>query len=145
MSNINLSNLAYLLLCGCAVGPHFGRNQTIVLEGHVDNLGISNEYTIQSKLYEIVDTSLRINIPYPNTAEYDIWMTEERPSHPCKIIRILSILPSKIFKVYLAIIALRIVTIFIVQKTITIIFVKYYTPSLIFLQTYSKFLQHSIL
>lgn len=87
MSHINLS-IVYLLLCGYAVGPHFGRNQTIVLEGHIDNLEISNEYTIQSKLYEIVDTSLRIRVPYRNAAEYDIWMTEERPSHPCKLIRI---------------------------------------------------------
>ncbi|GAB1866628.1 hypothetical protein CAJAP_07707 [Camponotus japonicus] len=73
--------IAYLLLCGYAVGPYFGRNQTIILEGYIDNLEISNEYTIQSKLYEIVDTSLKINIPYRNAAEYDIWMTEERPSH----------------------------------------------------------------
>lgn len=78
-----------MLFCGYAVGPYFGRNQTIILEGYIDNLKISNEYTIQSKLYEIVDTSLKINIPYRNAAEYDIWMTEERPSHLCKIIRIL--------------------------------------------------------
>ncbi|XP_029156872.1 cilia- and flagella-associated protein 47-like isoform X2 [Nylanderia fulva] len=76
---------AYLLLCGYAVGSHFGRNQTIVLESHIDNLEISNKYTIQSKLYEIVDTSLQINIPYRNAAEYDIWMTEEQPSHPSNL------------------------------------------------------------
>lgn len=78
------SPTAYLVLCGRAIGPHFGRNQTVILEGHVDNLGIVSEYTIRSKLYEIVETNLRINVPYRNEAEYDIWMTDERPSHPCK-------------------------------------------------------------
>ncbi|EZA58007.1 hypothetical protein X777_01388 [Ooceraea biroi] len=73
---------AYLVLCGYAVGPNFGRNQTIVLEGHIDNLGIAKEYTIRSRLYEIVETSLKINVPYRNAAEYDIWMTDERPTHP---------------------------------------------------------------
>ncbi|XP_077263814.1 cilia- and flagella-associated protein 47 [Temnothorax americanus] len=75
-------NRAYLVLCGRAIGPYFGRNQTIVLEGHIDNLGIASEYTIRSKLYEIVETNLKINVPYQNAAEYEIWMTDERPSHP---------------------------------------------------------------
>ncbi|XP_036142840.1 cilia- and flagella-associated protein 47 [Monomorium pharaonis] len=75
-------NRTYLILCGRAIGPHFGRNQTIVLEGHIDNLGIASEYTVRSKLYEIVDMNLRINIPYRNEAKYDIWMTDERPTEP---------------------------------------------------------------
>lgn len=75
--------IAYLVLCGRAIGPHFGKNQTIVLEGNIDNLGIAKEYTIHSKLYEIVETSLKINVPYENAAEYNIWMTDERPTHPC--------------------------------------------------------------
>lgn len=78
------SPTAYLVLCGQAIGPHFGRNQTIVLEGQVDNLRITSEYTIHSKLYEIVERNLRIAVPYQNAAEYDIWMTDERPSHLCK-------------------------------------------------------------
>lgn len=82
----SIYSTAYLLLCGRAVGPHFGRNQTVILEGHVDNLKIANEYVIRSKLYEVVDVNLRINVPYRNAVEYDIWMTEERPSHPCEII-----------------------------------------------------------
>lgn len=93
-----------MLLCGYAVGPYFGRNQTIILEGHIDNLEISNEYTIQSKLYEIVDISLKINIPYGNAAEYDIWMTEERPNHLCN--KNPSILSSKIFSLFCHIIML---------------------------------------
>lgn len=79
---------AYLLFCGCTIGSHFGSNQCIVLEGQIDNIGIMNEYTICSKLYEVVETSLRINVPYRNAAEYDIWMSEERPSHQCKIIAV---------------------------------------------------------
>lgn len=96
---VNLINspTAYLLVCGRAVGPRFGRNQTIVLEGHIDDLGIASEYTIRSKLYEIVEMNLKISVPYRNEAEYDIWMTEERPSHPCKKRQDLWNLPSKIF------------------------------------------------
>lgn len=78
------SPTAYLVLCGQAIGSHFGRNQTIVLEGHVDNLRITSEYTIRSKLYKIVERNLKIAVPYKNAAEYDIWMTDERPSHTCK-------------------------------------------------------------
>ncbi|KYN08347.1 Uncharacterized protein CXorf59, partial [Cyphomyrmex costatus] len=77
-----LKNRAYLVLCGRAIGPHFGRNQTIILEGNIDNLGIASKYTVRSKLYRVVETNLKINIPYQNAAEYDIWMTDERPSHP---------------------------------------------------------------
>ncbi|XP_032680467.1 cilia- and flagella-associated protein 47-like [Odontomachus brunneus] len=76
---------AYLLFCGRAIGPDFGSNQCIVLEGQIDDIGIMNEYTVRSKLYEIVETSLRINVPYRNAAEYDIWMTEERPKHPSSL------------------------------------------------------------
>ncbi|XP_011629832.2 uncharacterized protein LOC105422228 [Pogonomyrmex barbatus] len=76
---------AYLILCGWAIGPHFGRNQIIVLESYIDNLGIASEYTIRSKLYEVVEKNLRISVPYKNAAEYEIWMTEERPSHPSSL------------------------------------------------------------
>ncbi|KYN34233.1 Uncharacterized protein CXorf59 [Trachymyrmex septentrionalis] len=73
---------AYLMLCGRAIGPHFGKNQTIILEGHIDNLGIASKYTIRSKLYEVVETNLKISVPYQNEAEYDIWIADERPSNP---------------------------------------------------------------
>ncbi|XP_014478927.1 PREDICTED: uncharacterized protein LOC106746645 [Dinoponera quadriceps] len=73
---------AYLLFCGCAIGPYFGSNQCIVLEGQIDNVGIIKEYTVRSKLYEVIETSLRINVPYRNAAEYEIWLTEKRPNHP---------------------------------------------------------------
>ncbi|XP_011873042.1 PREDICTED: uncharacterized protein LOC105564890 [Vollenhovia emeryi] len=76
---------AYLVLCGRAIGPHFGTNQTIILEGHTDNLGITREYTIRSKLYKIVETNLRINVPYQNAAKYEIWMADEWPSHPSNL------------------------------------------------------------
>ncbi|XP_011691903.1 PREDICTED: uncharacterized protein LOC105452479 isoform X2 [Wasmannia auropunctata] len=72
---------AYLVLCGRAIGSHFGRNQTIVLEGDIDNLGIASKHTVRSKLYQIVETNLKIDVPYRNAAEYDIWITDERPSH----------------------------------------------------------------
>ncbi|XP_011066698.1 PREDICTED: uncharacterized protein LOC105153499 [Acromyrmex echinatior] len=75
-------NRAYLMLCGRAIGSHFGRNQIIILEGYIDNLGIASKYTIRSKLYQIVETNLKIHVPYQNAAEYDIWMTDERPSNP---------------------------------------------------------------
>ncbi|EFN77824.1 Uncharacterized protein CXorf22 [Harpegnathos saltator] len=73
---------AYLLFCGRAIGPYFGGNQCIVLEGQINNIGVMNEYTVRSKLYEVVETSLRIKVPYRNAAEYDIWMADERPNHP---------------------------------------------------------------
>ncbi|KYM78570.1 Uncharacterized protein CXorf59, partial [Atta colombica] len=75
-------NRAYLMLCGRAIGPYFGRNQTIILEGCIDNLGIASKYTIRSKLYQIVEINLKISVPYQNAAKYDIWMTDERPSNP---------------------------------------------------------------
>jgi len=81
---INIYFTAYLVLCGRAIGPHFGRNQTIILEGHIDNLEIASKYTIRSKLYQIVEKNLKIDVPYRNAADYDIWMTDERPSHPCE-------------------------------------------------------------
>ncbi|XP_076397543.1 cilia and flagella-associated protein 47 isoform X3 [Megachile rotundata] len=73
---------AYLLFCGAAIGPHFGRNQTFILEGQADTLEIANEYTISSKLYEVLDENLNIDVPYENPTEYEIWMSEERPSKP---------------------------------------------------------------
>ncbi|XP_025155304.1 uncharacterized protein LOC112588747 [Harpegnathos saltator] len=76
---------AYLLFCGRAIGPYFGGNQCIVLEGQINNIGVMNEYTVRSKLYEVVETSLRIKVPYRNAAEYDIWMADERPNHPSSL------------------------------------------------------------
>ncbi|KAG5334446.1 CFA47 protein, partial [Acromyrmex charruanus] len=78
-------NRAYLILCGRAIGSHFGRNQIIILEGHIDNLGIASKYIIRSKLYQIFETNLKIRVPYQNAAEYDIWMTDERPSNPATL------------------------------------------------------------
>lgn len=72
------------MLCGSTIGPHFGRNQTFILEGQVDCLGIANEYTIYSKLYQAVDKILTINVPYENSIEYEIWASEERPTKPSK-------------------------------------------------------------
>ncbi|KAK2584069.1 hypothetical protein KPH14_006516 [Odynerus spinipes] len=72
---------AYLLLCGAAYGPHFGNNQTYILEGNVNSLEVSKEYDVCSKLYQILDTTLSIKIPYKNEAEYEIWMAEEQPSN----------------------------------------------------------------
>ncbi|KAG5333863.1 CFA47 protein, partial [Acromyrmex heyeri] len=84
-SSLRLNAYAYLILCGRAIGSHFGRNQIIILEGHIDNLGIASKYTIRSKLYQIVETNLKIRVPYQNAAEYDIWMTDERPSNPATL------------------------------------------------------------
>ncbi|XP_034195084.2 cilia and flagella-associated protein 47 isoform X2 [Osmia lignaria lignaria] len=73
---------AHLLFCGSTIGPHFGRNQVFVLEGQADTLGIANEYMINSKLYEVIDKILSINVPYKDPADYEIWMSDERPSKP---------------------------------------------------------------
>ncbi|XP_043513633.1 cilia- and flagella-associated protein 47-like [Frieseomelitta varia] len=73
---------AYLLFCGSTIGPHFGRNQTFILEGQADCLEIANEYTICSKLYKAVDKTLTINVPYKDSTEYEIWVSDERPSKP---------------------------------------------------------------
>ncbi|KAG7200973.1 hypothetical protein KM043_003330 [Ampulex compressa] len=75
---------AYLLLCGSAIGPHLGGNQTFVLEGFADSMTITNTYVLRSKLYQIVEKVLNIEVPYSNSAEYEIWVTEERPSKSCK-------------------------------------------------------------
>ncbi|KAF3425951.1 hypothetical protein E2986_11971 [Frieseomelitta varia] len=71
--------IAYLLFCGSTIGPHFGRNQTFILEGQADCLEIANEYTICSKLYKAVDKTLTINVPYKDSTEYEIWVSDERP------------------------------------------------------------------
>ncbi|KAI4480245.1 hypothetical protein M0804_010243 [Polistes exclamans] len=76
---------AYLLLCGAAYGPQFGINQTYVLEGKISSLEVSQEHIIRSKLYQIFNTILIIKIPYTNAAEYEIWMTEEKPNKPSNL------------------------------------------------------------
>ncbi|XP_060830391.1 cilia and flagella-associated protein 47-like [Bombus pascuorum] len=73
---------AYLLFCGSTIGPHFSKNQVFILEGQADCLGIANEYTICSKLYQAVEKTLTINVPYENSTEYEIWTSEERPTKP---------------------------------------------------------------
>jgi hypothetical protein len=70
------------VLCGCAIGPYSGRSQIIILKGQIDNFEITKEYTIHSTLYEIVETNMKIDVPYRNAAEYDIWMTDEQPIDP---------------------------------------------------------------
>lgn len=55
-----------------------------ILEGQADCLGIANEYTICSKLYQAVERTLTINVPYENSTEYEIWASEERPTKPSK-------------------------------------------------------------
>lgn len=55
-----------------------------ILEGQADCLGIANEYTICSKLYQAVEKTLTINVPYENLTEYEIWASEERPTKPSK-------------------------------------------------------------
>lgn len=90
-----LSVPAYLLFCGSTIGPYFGRNQTFLLEGQADKLAISSEYTISSGLYQTVDKTLTITVPYRNAAEYEIWMSEQRPNQARKFSHIIQVVQPK--------------------------------------------------
>ncbi|XP_043275188.1 cilia- and flagella-associated protein 47-like [Venturia canescens] len=70
---------AYLLLCGGAIGPTFSKNLCFVLVGGTSHLDIVEEYQIKSKLYQVLDKTLSVRVPYENAAEYVIWMTQEMP------------------------------------------------------------------
>ena len=75
----------YLVLCGSAIGPCFAENLAFLLEGFPDELKISSEYTIKSKLYYVLEKTLSISVPYEYETEYEIWLSNERPMSLGKI------------------------------------------------------------
>ena len=72
--------LVYLVLCGSAImGPHFGENQTFLLEGFPDDLEVCGKYTIRSKLYNSTEKNLDIVVPYNYQTQYEIWLSNNQP------------------------------------------------------------------
>lgn len=69
------------------------------MEGNINSLEVSQKHIIRSKLYQILNTSLIIKIPYENAVDYEIWMTEEQPNNTCNIY-IMSKYPSETKYVY---------------------------------------------
>lgn len=74
----------FLVLCGSAIGFNFAENQAFILEGFPEELAISGEYAIRSKLYQIVVKNIEIAVPYDYQNQYEIWLSDERPSDPSK-------------------------------------------------------------
>lgn len=68
-----------MILCGSSIGPYCAENETLVLEGFPDELVITDEYKIKSRLYKIVEKKLAISVPYPYKTQYDIWLSHDQP------------------------------------------------------------------
>ncbi|KAJ8667094.1 hypothetical protein QAD02_008756 [Eretmocerus hayati] len=70
----------YLMLNGSAIGPHFAKNKTFALIGFPNEIEISSEHTIQSKLYQVAEKELSVSIPYQFNTHYEIWLSDHQPT-----------------------------------------------------------------
>lgn len=72
--------LAYMVLCGSSIGPYCAENQAFVLEGFPDELLVTDEYRIKTRLYKIDEKNLNISVPYPYKTQYELWLSYEEPT-----------------------------------------------------------------
>lgn len=80
MKSVNLYfsiSIAILLVCGSSIGPHFGTNQAYALEGSPTDFKISQIFEFETKLYKVVDKEIQIDVPYRQSAIYEMWMTQK--------------------------------------------------------------------
>ncbi|XP_048506243.1 cilia and flagella-associated protein 47-like isoform X1 [Athalia rosae] len=73
---------AHIILCGSSIAPNFASNQVFILEGCTSYLGVINKYEFEKVLYKVCDETLKIPVPFEESAEYEISLSEEQPTTP---------------------------------------------------------------